>query len=313
MMFGSRSGNIPGLSPPAVLIFFHIPKAGGTTMNTILQHCLADKYFNIGFGEEPPDTSLWVYSTARIAKKFHQLSAMRQGEVRCMGGDHLTYDVHTIFDQPSRFFTILRHPVDRVISNFFFLQTWRSLPCYRFIKDLTLEQYLDSGIGLDQDNQQVRMVSGCRELDAPWDPEGRPISTPPVERLHLEMAKRNIEERFIVAAPLEQFTALVWFLKRLYGWPLHRVLFRIANKNANRPRLENVSEAARKRLETLNQYDIELYEWVKARFAKQIEPLEPNFSREVRRFELRTRFIQRIAEHCPQAIYTIACDLLFRS
>jgi hypothetical protein len=31
---------------------------------------------------------------------------------------------------------------------------------------------------------------------------------------------------------------------------------------------------------------------VKARFAKQIEPLEPNFSREVRRFELRNRGIQ---------------------
>ena len=33
------------------------------------------------------------------------------------------------------------------------------------------------------------------------------------------MAMHNIEERFIVAAALEQFTALVWFFKRLYGWP----------------------------------------------------------------------------------------------
>jgi len=33
------------------------------------------------------------------------------------------------------------------------------------------------------------------------------------------MAKRNIEERFIVAAPIEEYTALGWFLKRLFGWP----------------------------------------------------------------------------------------------
>jgi hypothetical protein len=146
----------------------------------------------------------------------------------------------------------VRHPVDRVISSFYFSKTSHHMPCYRFIKDLTLEQYLDSGIGLDYDNHQVRMLSGCPELDAPWDLEGRPISTPPVERRHLEMAKRNIEERFAMAATLEQFTALVWYLKRLYGWPLLRILFRRSNETEIRPRPEAVSRATRKRLETLN-------------------------------------------------------------
>jgi hypothetical protein len=86
-------------------------------------------------------------------------------------------------------FTIVREPVDRVISIFF--QSDRDRPD------------LDSGLGLDHDNHQVRMLSNCPELDAPWDPKGRPISTPPVERRHLEMAKRNIEERFIAAAPMK--------------------------------------------------------------------------------------------------------------
>jgi hypothetical protein len=176
---------------------------------------------------------------------------------------------------------------------------------------LTLEQYLDSGIGLDHDNQQVRMLSGCSELDAPWDPEGRPISTPPVEQRHLEMAKRNIEERFIVAAPLAKFTTLVWFLKRLYGWPLHRVIFRIHNEATNRPKLEAVPQAIREQLEISNQYDIELYEWVKARFAKQIDPLEPNFSREVRRFDTLSHFANRIDRHSPQSIRVMAQRVLF--
>jgi hypothetical protein len=230
---------------------------------------------------------------------------VRQRQVRCLAGDHITYDIDTIFDRPSKFFTILRDPVDRVISEFFF-SPWR-------MRKGTLEQHLEMG-GIDPnlDNQQVRMLSGCPELDAPWNPEGRTISTPPVERLHLEMAKHNIEERFIVAAPLERFTELAWFLKRLYGWPLHRVLFLMHNKNANRPKLEEVSEVTRKRLETLNQYDVELYEWVKARFAKQIEPLEPSFSHEVRRFELLNGLIQRLAKYSPKPIYPVARDLMFR-
>jgi hypothetical protein len=79
-------------------------------------------------------------------------------------------------------------------------------------------------------------------------------------------------------------------------------LFRNTNESANRPRLEDVSEATRKRLETLNQYDIELYEWVKALFAKQIEPLEPNFSREVRQFGALIHVVQRIGRHAPAKI-----------
>ena len=263
-------------------------------MDAILQRCFRDRHFNMGMGSEAPDTSLWHYSASKIATKFYQLPAERRRKVRCMSGDHITYDVDTVFDRPVKFFTILRHPVDRIISSFYFSRRLTFLPCYRFIKDLTLEQYLDSGIGLDHDNHQVRMLSGCPELDTPWDPEGRPISTPPVRRPHLEMAKRNIEERFVVAAALEQFTALVWYLKRLYGWPLRRILFRRTNQSADRPKLEDVSKTTRKRLETLNQYDIELHEWVKARLVQQIAPLEPDFSREVREFDALNREYQRI-------------------
>jgi hypothetical protein len=159
----------------------------------------------------------------------------------------------------------------------------------------------------------VRMLSGCPELDGPWDPEGRPISIRPVERRHLEMAKRNIEERSIVAALIEEYTALVWFLKRLYGWPFHWVLFRIDNETPNRPKSAAVSEAPRKRLETLNQYDIEVFEWVKARFAKQIQSMEPHFSREVRRFDMLNRGVQRISRLSPQPIRRLAKRLLLPS
>jgi hypothetical protein len=290
MLFGSPIGGIPGLVPPEVLILFHIPKTGGMTMKGVVEHCFADQHFNayLKYG----GTALHVRSTAKVAEEFHKLPVANQRAIRCIVG-HFAMDIDTLFDRPSKCFTILRHPANRVISNFFFNRLKTDLRSYSFIKDLTLEQYLDSGIGLDHNNQQVRMLSGCPELDAPWDLEGRKISTPPVERRHLEMAKRNIEERFIVAAPLEKYSALVWFLKRLYGWPLHRVLFQIRNETPNRPKVEAVSEATRKRLETLNQYDTELYNWVKARFAKQIEPLEPDFSREVRLFDMLNRSAQR--------------------
>ncbi len=46
MLFGSPIGGIPGLVPPEVLIFFHIPKTGGMTMMGVVEHCFADQHFN---------------------------------------------------------------------------------------------------------------------------------------------------------------------------------------------------------------------------------------------------------------------------
>jgi Sulfotransferase family len=149
MQFGSRTSSIPGLAPPPVLIFFHIPKTGGITMKVVVQHCLPDEHFDCDL--DVPDTALCVRSTARIAEKFHQLPVERQRAVRCMVGDHVTMDVAKIFDRPSKFFTIVRAPVDRVISSFFFSRTLHDLPSHRFIKNMTLEEYLDSRIsGLRQ-------------------------------------------------------------------------------------------------------------------------------------------------------------------
>jgi Sulfotransferase family len=297
----SRDSSIPGLTPPPVLIFFHIPKTGGKTMKFIVQRNFSNQYFDCEL--DVPDTALWARSTARIAGKFHDVPIERQRAVRCIVGEHMTLDVAGIFDRPSKFFTVLREPVDRIISSFYSGRTHAELPSQRFIKDMTLEEYLDSGMGLDHDNHQVRMLSGCPELDSPWGPGGRPVSRRPVKRSHLELAKRNIEERFIVAAPLEKFTHLIWFLKRLYGWPTYMALFGRQNETPDRPTLEHVSETTRNRLKTLNRYDIELYEWVKDRFMNQIEPSEPNFSREVRLFELLNCSFRCVRRFTPYPIH----------
>jgi hypothetical protein len=286
-------------------------------MDQVLEHCFPGQWFYPH--ELVVPSALLIRPTARIAERLQQLTVDEQQSIRCLIGTHVATDVDTIFNRPSKFFVIVRHPVDRVISSFFHNRTESHLISYPFIKNLSLEQYLESGIGLDADNHQVRVLSGCPELDAPWDPHGRPISTPPVEPFHLELAKHNIEQRFIAAAALEQFTTLVLFFKRLYGWPLHRVIFRRHNENAGRktatdegrPSLDQVSAATRRRLTEINRYDIELYEWVRERFAQQIRPLEPGFSREVRRLEMLNAAAQKFYGTAPDPVRKLARRLLY--
>jgi Galactose-3-O-sulfotransferase len=307
--FDPRATGIPGLTPPEILVCLRIPKTAGSTMESVFDRCLSGAAFH-GHIPAISTSALLIRPTVAIGELFHQLPPDRRKAVRCLVDEHVTLDIATLFDRPVRFFTILRHPVDRVISSFYYIRTKSHLVSYPFIKDLSFEEYLDSRIGLDSDNHQVRVLSGCPELDAPWDPQGRPISTPPVERRHLEMAMHNIEERFIVAAALEQFTSLVWFFKRLYGWPLHRVLFRRQKADTGRPPLERVSAATRQRLAEMNRYDIELHEWVRERFAQQIRPLEPSFSREVRRFEMLNTAAQEFYRTAPDSIRRLATQRL---
>ncbi len=308
----SEASGIPGLTPPEILVFLRVPKTAGTTLEAVFERCLPGANFHGHIHVSA--SALLLRPTSEIAEKFRQLPPEEQRAVRCLVDEHVAIDVATVFDRPVRFFTVVRDPVDRAISNFFHNRASDHLPCYPFIKDRTIEEYLDSGIGIDADNHQVRILSGCASLDCQWDPQGRALSGPPVKRRHLELAKRNIEERFIVAAPMEQVTALIWFFKRLYNWPLHLVIFNKKNESAGsgRPTVDVVSAETRNRLKQMNQYDTELYDWVKTRFADQIAPLGPAFSQEVRRFEQLNELMRRIDRTLPSFLVKAAKRRLHR-
>ena len=271
-----------GLVPPSILIFFHIPKTGGGTMDFILRHCFpANQNFIARVGELDPSepySSLWIAPRNKIAEKYRLLSPEAKAAIRCISEVHPPMGIHTIFERPAKYFTLVRHPVDRVVSQFYYMKTQGYLPIFERIKDMTLDQYLDSRISLDPFDHQVRMLCGSEDLDEPYGIDGRPIHAVPVEARHLQMAKRNIEENFLTAAPLEEFTSLVVLLRRIYGWSLRHCLFEAQNVTRRRPKAADLSETTRRRVEDFNRNDMALYEWVKARFAAQILPFQPQIS-----------------------------------
>lgn len=304
-----RGAAIP--QPPSILIFFHIPKTGGTTMDAILSRCFpGPQHFDGQVGTSP--SGLSIRPREKIEAKYHARTVEQRQAIRCVMGTHYPMGIDSMLDRPAKYFTILRPPVERVASHFFDDRTQKHLPCHERIKNMTLEDYLDSGLGITPFDNQVRLLSGCPELDTPWDPAGGPISAPPVERRHLDLAKRNIEDRFITAAPLESFTTLLMMLRRIYGWRLQQLLFVKHNVGAARPfKTEPISAASRRRLEDSNRYDTELYEWAKTRFAEQMRSFEPELSRDRARFELLNAATQRLDRTVPASVRKLASRVLF--
>ncbi len=80
-------------------IFLHLVKTGGMTVWQMLEKALPGKAVRC------------------------DLSAIKNGAVkdstRILAG-HFQFGIHQHIDRPCRYFTILRHPVDRVISDYFY-------------------------------------------------------------------------------------------------------------------------------------------------------------------------------------------------
>lgn len=268
---------------PDILIHLHIPKTGGTSLNSMIQHAFRN--------DEVADTTVIGndrYNGLGIApyEVCRQVLALYEPEhfqrIGYVTG-HLPMGLHRAFDRPAKYFTVIRHPVDRVISDFFF-RIQENEPYVKDGKPLVFEEYVESRFDVYLRDYQVRVLSGCSEFEGERSPIGMQTAGPPVERHHLEKTKRNIEEHFLAAAPLEKMTELALLIRRVYGWPMRRMLTEYKARTKRRPRRHDVSARAIQIIQDCNSYDLELYEWIGKRFAAQSRSFEPAMSRDARIF-----------------------------
>jgi hypothetical protein len=188
--------------------------------------------------------------------------------------------LHRAFDRPAKYFTIIRHPVDRVISDFYF-RVQEGEPLLKDGRLLSLDEYVEARNDVYLCDYQVRVLSGSAQLESQRQPIGMLTPGPPVESRHLEQAKRNIEDHFLSTAPLEKMTELALLIRSIYGWPMRRLLNENKNRTKRRLHVRELSARTLKIIEECNRNDLELYHWVSKRFAAQRQLFEPSLSRDV--------------------------------
>src|ERR1700733_11163050 len=281
---GARRG--VGIRPdaPDLLIHLHIAKTGGTTLSSMVKHAFR--------GDE-------VFETiARDGQTYggcqHLLRDCDLGRLRYFTG-HVPMGVHRMFARRAKYIAIVRHPVERLLS-YFYYRIQGGDPYLKDGKPITFEAYVQSGGDVIFNNYQVRVVSGSPDLDAPAGARGALVAGTPVEARHLEMAKRSVEENFLSIAPLEQLTELAMLLRRVYGWPMRRLQTEYKNPTKERPRAPEIAPRLLRIIEDNNVHDIELYEWARKRFAEQRKLYEPELSRDLQVFSVVNRALTTAGE-----------------
>lgn len=256
------------------LIFFHIGKTAGTTLNTILKRNFpAESIYSMNGGEN-----------SRCSLELKTLPDENKLKIKYLHAHSVSFGTHKDLPQDSVYITFLRHPVDRVISAYRYILRDDRHPLYQKFtsQEFSLHDFVLTRTG-DIESRQTRMLSGINGLDA-ISGDG------PLNPSVFEAAKNNLIQHFKVVGLTERFDESLILLRRFLGWRIKDILYVKSKVAPNSFNKKNIPAETIELLEKYNQVDFELYEFAKKKFLEQIRRQGVCFWLELFVFRLYNRF-----------------------
>ncbi|CAN5482600.1 sulfotransferase family 2 domain-containing protein [soil metagenome] len=245
MGLGSRKQQLPEESVTAMmkrmeqraLIFLHIPKTAGTTLNRIIEW----QYNPLSIFTMDP------YRIRATPERLKQLPEARRRRLRMVRG-HFYYGVHEYLPQGATYITMLREPVARFLSAYYFLQRRPLHPMHRKVKSerIGVEDFIR--LTPQRQNLQCSLIAGIKS-------KGK------CEESTLEMAKENLVKSFSIVGLSERFEESLVLIAKTFDWQIPFYENRKVSKT--RPKIE---PSAVNMIKEHNRLDLELYEFGKGLF-----------------------------------------------
>ncbi|MGE3804343.1 MAG: sulfotransferase family 2 domain-containing protein [Gemmataceae bacterium] len=228
---------------PPRLIFLHVPKTAGTSTAALLKRSFhAEEVARLENGISPFDFICWLRA----------LPLDRKRRLRLVLG-HMGFGVHAFLPEESTYITVLRHPVDRIISLYYFIVRNTDHPWHEIIARMSFMEFALDPVSTIVDNFQVRMLAA----------EDGVILDGPLTDKHLERARHHLERHFALVGFQEHMAPFVERLQHLIqaaATPLPNV-----NVTPGRPRVAELSAFDQRKILDKNHLDARLNE-----FARQL-------------------------------------------
>jgi hypothetical protein len=224
------------------LIFLHIPKSAGTTVNRLIE----GEYPLFQIFSVDPVFSRWS------RRHLWSLPSGRLKRFRVFKG-HMPFGLHKIVPQPATYFAVFRDPINRVISAFYFMRNYVLHPNHWKLRRLGLEDFVRNS---PRDNVQTKMIAGA-PYEEPCTPE------------IFEQAKHNLCTHFSVVGLSERFEESLALMKIHYGWNLES--YHSFNITRSRPRKRELPQAVLDLIAEKNSFDIALYQLASDLFQESVD------------------------------------------
>lgn len=221
------------------LIFLHLPKNAGTTLNGILEKKYSKKeIFHVRYNEN----GIWNLN------EFKELPQEEKDNIQLLTG-HFNFGLHEYFSNDFNYITMLRHPVERTVS------------FYNFIKKQKTHRLFDSV----KNKSIIECVTQVKDFDV-VNGQARKLSNTDDENLMLNKALENIEQHFVFVGIQEYFDESILLLNN----KLKLGIRYYSKLNVTRVKPQIDTELIRE-IEKTNQVDLELYNIIKNRFFEELE------------------------------------------
>lgn len=219
------------------LIFLHIPKTAGTTLQWIIER-------------QYDPSEIYTLRGQHDVPALEQLPLEQKLRLRAIKG-HMGFGIHRTLPQPSTYLTLLRDPVDRVISSYYYIRRTPKHPHYDAIasENLSLEEFIRRGIS--------------------------------------KIATDNGQTRLSLVGVVERFDETLLLAQQRFGWRTPFYLRK--NIGTNRLSKADVPRETLRLIEEYNSLDLELYQFARNLFEEAVRAQGHVFSWRIRLFRLANR------------------------
>lgn len=248
------------------VVFIHIPKTAGTTLNLIIERQYhPNQIVSIpAFVENPEHIN-----------RLPNLPPTQKKQLKVIKG-HTFFGWHQLLSLPCAYFTLLRDPIERFISNYYFLlnKKGHKLGQKLLAQQVTIEEF---ACWSGEDNYQTRFLAkdiGESNLNLKENECTREV---------LEQAKKNLRDNFSVVGTVEEFDKTLMLLKKTFGWK--NVFYKVKNQNKQRPKQSLISKKTLSLIREKNQLDLKLYQYAREILQSLVRNQGDFFEQEVEDFQ----------------------------
>lgn len=252
------------------IIFTHVPRTGGTTLNKIFKNNFSthDQFeFEINHNGTAQDSLvLFDKMTAEDKERFLFLNG------------HINFGIHKYYNQSCTYTTLFRNPINRILSYYHLILIESKHFLHKTIikNRINLTDLLTSKISIEFNNAQVRQLSG---------------ETGKCNEFTLEKAIENLEKFYPVFGLTERYDESLVLLSKYFNFlPPYYVLL---NKGKNQNTFK-VTEKIKQTIYETNQLDIKFYEYAVKKFQKLVDLQGSDFNNDVDKFKKINNFLRKI-------------------